>query len=193
MDPFEYFIGLYTIIVGLGITLLVRSVGQMIEGADRLRRYWVHTGWLGLIFVAHVSSWFFLWKYHGITQWRVAEALLMLVVPVLLYLASHLAVPEIEESGEGRYDLRAYYYSRGRFRWIQGLLGASILATLLIDGLLLEIRMADPSQANRILALAVILPGLLSRRPWIHAAQMIALLALVLAGTLLEVGEGIGS
>ena len=83
MDPFEFLIGLYTIIIGLGISLLVHSVGQMIEGKTRVRRYWVHSFWIVLIVVAHVVSWFALWQYHGNLDWNVLEALLLLLVPML--------------------------------------------------------------------------------------------------------------
>ena len=179
MDPFEYFIGLYTIIVGLGIALLVRSIGQMIEGADRIRLYWVHTTWLGLIFVTHVTSWFFLWKYHEIPEWRVYESLLLLSVPVLLYLASHLAVPEIKEYEDERYDLRDYYFGRARYRWIQGLVGSAILVTLLIDALLLEQGTSLQAASHRLVVLAVLLPGILTARPAVHQVQATVLLALV--------------
>lgn len=191
MDPFEYFIGLYTIIVGLGIALLVRSVGQMIEGAGRIRLYWVHTGWLLLIFVTHVMSWFFLWKYHGITQWKVPEALLLLLVPVLLYLASHLAVPEIEEYAPERHDMRAYYYDRSRYRWIQGLVAAAVIATLLIDALILGEQTSELSVVNRFVMLAVLAPGIISARPAIHQVQLVLLGALIVVATALELGQPI--
>src|SRR6187549_1253077 len=55
---FEFIVGLYAIIAGLGISLLVQSVGQLIEARQRVKLYWVHTVWIALIFVAHVSSWF---------------------------------------------------------------------------------------------------------------------------------------
>jgi len=191
VDPFEYFIGLYTIIVGLGIALLVRSVGQMIEGAGRIRLYWVHTGWLLLIFVTHVMSWFFLWKYHGITQWKVPEALLLLLVPVLLYLASHLAVPEIEEYAPEKHDLRAYYFGRSRYRWIQGLVAAAIIATLLIDWLMLGEETSELSVTNRFVTLAVLVPGILSPRPAIHQVQLVVMLGLVVVATALGLGQPI--
>jgi hypothetical protein len=53
---FEFLLTLYAIVAGLGVSLLVRSIGQMIEGRDRVRLYWVHTCWLALIFVSHVVS-----------------------------------------------------------------------------------------------------------------------------------------
>ena len=65
MGIFEFIVGLYAIIAGLGISLLVQSVGQLIEARQRVQLYWVHTVWIALIFVAHVSSWFAFWRFAG--------------------------------------------------------------------------------------------------------------------------------
>jgi hypothetical protein len=56
----------------------------------------------------------------------VLQALLLLCVPILLCLISHLAVPELED---GRtHDMREYYYRHGR--WMQGLLLAVLVSGL---------------------------------------------------------------
>jgi len=51
LTVFEFLLALYAIVAGLGVSLLVRSVGQMIEARDRVRLYWVHGCWIALIFV----------------------------------------------------------------------------------------------------------------------------------------------
>ncbi|MBK6350520.1 MAG: hypothetical protein IPF50_12300 [Proteobacteria bacterium] len=49
------------------MSLLVTSVGQLIEARDRVRLYWVHSCWIALTFVGHVVSWFTIWRFqeHG--------------------------------------------------------------------------------------------------------------------------------
>lgn len=136
MDPFEFLIGLYTIIIGLGISLLVRSIGQMIEGRARVRRYWIHSSWIVLIFVAHVVSWFALWQYHKSLDWNVLEALLLLLVPITLYLVSYLAVPEITELGKDQHDMRAFYYSHHRL--LQGLLVVAVILMAINDAMIMN-------------------------------------------------------
>jgi hypothetical protein len=37
LSIFEFLLALYAIVAGLGVSLLVRSVGQMIEARDRVR------------------------------------------------------------------------------------------------------------------------------------------------------------
>ena len=39
MDLFEFVVGFYVVIAGIGVTLLVKSIGQMIESRDRIRLY----------------------------------------------------------------------------------------------------------------------------------------------------------
>jgi hypothetical protein len=173
---FEFLMALYAIVAGLGVSLLVRSVGQMIEARDRVRLYWVRSCWIALVFVAHVVSWFALWRFAQHAPWTVLQALLLLCVPILLYLISHLAVPELED---GRtHDLREYYFRHGR--WMQGLLLAALVsgaaAQLVIEG------QPDFSGGGGVRAAAavILLPGIVSRRPVVHAAQALLLVLVML-------------
>ena len=85
MTVFEFLLALYAIVAGLGVSLLVTSVGQLIEARDRVRLYWVHSCWIALTFVGHVVSWFTIWRFHEHAPWTVLQALLLLSVPILLY------------------------------------------------------------------------------------------------------------
>lgn len=187
MSVFEFLLALYAIVAGLGVSLLVRSIGQMIEARDRVRLYWVHSCWIALVFVGHVVSWFALWRYAGHEPWTVLQALLLLSLPILLYLISHLAVPELED--DRVHDMREYYYRHAR--WTQGLLlgvlVAGALAHHVIEGSL------DLSGARGVrAAMAVILlPGIISRHPTVHAVQA-ALLLLVMAIAVSYVAQPIG-
>ena len=175
MSVFEFQLTLFAIVAGLGISLLVRSVGQMIEARDRVRLYWVHSCWIALTFVAYVVTWFSLWRYEEHAPWTVLQALLLLCVPILLYLISHLAVPELENDRE--HDMRVYYYRHAR--WIQGLLLAAlvmgVLAQLVVEG------RPDFSGARGVRAAMalVLLPGILSVNPKVHAAQAVLLLLIM--------------
>ena len=115
------------------------------------------------------------------------QALLLLCVPILLYLISHLAVPELDD---GRtHDMREYYYRHGR--WMQGLLLAVLVsgaaAQLVIEG------RPDFSGAGSVRAAAAIIlvPGIVSGRPVIHATQAV-LLVLVMLYAISYVARPIG-
>ena len=178
MSIFEFLLALYAIVAGLGVSLLVRSVGQMIEARDRVRLYWVHTSWIALIFVAHVVSWFGVWRYAQHAPWTVLQALLLLSVPILLYLISHLAVPELED--DRVHDMRQYYFRHAR--WTQGLLLAGIVASVLAHPVIeghFDFSGARGLRASMILILA---PGIFTLDPRVHAAQaMLLLLVMALA------------
>jgi hypothetical protein len=175
---FEFLLTLYAIVAGLGISLLIRSIGQMIEARDRVRLYWVHTCWIGLAFVAHVVSWFTVWAYAGHAPWTVLEALLLLCTPILLYLISHLAVPELEDGAI--HDLRAYYFRHAR--WTQSLmlavLAASVIAHQVIEN---ELDLSEGLRVRLAMAIALV-PGIISLRPGIHAAQAVALVCAMAFG-----------
>jgi hypothetical protein len=175
MSIFEFLTALYAIVAGLGISLLVRSIGQMIEARDRLQLYWVHTGWIALIFVGHVVSWFTLWGFADHTPWTILEALLLLGIPILLYLVSHLAVPELED--ERTHDMRTYYFRQAR--WIQGLMLAMLVAGALAH-IVIEGRAAFTGmRATRLALVLTLLPGIVSLRPWVHGVQTATLLFIV--------------
>jgi surface polysaccharide O-acyltransferase-like enzyme len=187
VSVFEFLLALYAIVAGLGVSLLVRSVGQMIEARDRVRLYWVHTCWIALIFVGHVVSWFALWRYADHAPWTILQALLLLCVPIFLYLISHLAVPELDD--DRRHYLRDYYYRHAR--WTQGLLLAVLvagaLAHFVIEGQL------DLTGARGVRAAMglILVPGIISRHPTVHAVQA-ALLLLVMLFAASYVAQPVG-
>jgi len=178
MSVFEFLLALYVIIAGLGLSLLVRSVGQMIEYRDGVRLYWVHTVWLLLIFVVHVVTWYALWRFRSHAPWTLLQVLLLLLMPILLYLVSHLAVPEL--SDETTRDMRAYYYRHST--WMHalmlGVIFAGSAAQIGIEG-----RM-DLSRGGllRSAAAACLISGLFSRRPTVHAVEAVLLLAVIVVG-----------
>ena len=187
MSIFEFLLALYAIVAGLGVSLLVRSVGQIIEARERVRLYWVHTCWIALVFVGHVVSWFALWRYADHAPWTVLQALLLLCVPILLYLISHLAVPELED--DRLHDMREYYYRHAR--WTQGLLLA-VLVTGAVAHLVIEGRL-DLSGARGVRAAMtlIVVPGIVSLNPRVHAVQAVLLL-LVIVIAITYVAQPIG-
>jgi hypothetical protein len=184
---FEFIVGLYAIIAGLGISLLVQSVGQLIEARERVRRYWVHTVWIALVFVAHVSSWFAFWHFAGERSWTARETILVLMTPILLYLVSHLAVPDLQD--DRSHDLRAYYYQQ--HRWVQGLLIAALAVTQIAHFVLLGATPLGSPDYVRMTVIVLLLPGVATGAARVHAAQAIALIAL-LTGVMFFVAKPIG-
>jgi hypothetical protein len=187
VSVFEFLLALYAIVAGLGVSLLVRSVGQMIEARERLRLYWVHSGWIVLAFVGHVVSWFGIWQYSGHQPWTILQALLLLSVPILLYLISHLAVPELED--DRIHDMREYYFRQAR--WLQGLLLAVLVAAALVHVVITGRLDFSEGRGVRAVMAIILVPGILTHRPAVHAVQTVLLL-LVIAFTASFLSRPIG-
>jgi hypothetical protein len=172
---FEFLLALYAIVAGLGVSLLVTSVGQMIEARDRIRLYWVHSCWIVLTFVGHVVSWFTVWRFHDHAPWTVLQALLLLCVPILLYLISHLAVPDLED--DRIHDMRDYYFRHAR--WTQGLLLGVVVAGAL-SHLVIENRFdLSGGRGVRASLILILLPGIVSLNPRLHSAQAVLLIVAI--------------
>jgi hypothetical protein len=184
---FEFLLALYAIVAGLGVSLLVTSVGQMIEARDRIRLYWVHGCWIALTFVGHVVSWFTIWRFHDHAPWTVLQALLLLSVPILLYLISHLAVPDLED--DRIHDMRVYYFRHAR--WTQGLLLGVVVAGTLSHFVIEDSFDLSGARGIRASIALILLPGIVSLNPRLHAAQA-ALLCLAIAIAAAYLSQPIG-
>lgn len=176
MSQFEFLLALYAIVAGLGLSLLVRSIGQMIEARDRVRLYWVHTCWIAIAFIGHIVSWFVLWGYVAHQPWTVLQALLLLCVPILLYLISHLAVPELEDGVT--HDMRTYYYRHAR--WIQGLTLGAVLAAALIHVVVVGRLDVSGARAVRLATAAIVIPGIFTLNPKVHSVQAVLLVLVMI-------------
>jgi hypothetical protein len=180
LDLFEFVVGFYVVIAGIGVTLLVKSIGQMIESRDRIRLYWVHSCWLVFVFFAHINSWFTLWAYRDLPSWTVGQLLMLVSVPIFLYLASHVSVPEIVEGSAERFDMRDYFYRRHAI--LLGLVALSIVFNLGCEYLLLESKVFTTGNLLRLATLGMLSIGILLSKPWVHVTIVTLLGALLLFG-----------
>lgn len=177
MDLFEFVVSFYVVIAGLGVTLLMRSIGQMLESRRRIQFYGVHSWLLFFLFLMHVNSWFTLWAYRDQVSWTVLQLLLLVSVPVLLYLASHVSVPEIAEHSSARHEMRTYYYERHRLLFT--LLALPVAITLASEYLLLGEQVFSINNALRLAGLALLCLGAISGNERVHVAIATSLLLIV--------------
>ena len=178
MRVFEFLLALYSIVAGIGLAVLVRSIGQMIEARSRLRLYWVHSVLMLVAFVGQVVAWFSLWQFGDHAPWTVADALILLSIPLLLYLVSHLVVPELDDGLV--HDMREYYYRHAR--WTHGLLLSIVVVSLCGEAFIHGYFELTPPRLLRLGFAAVLLPGVLTSNPAVHSVQAVALLLLVATG-----------
>lgn len=109
MSPFEHLSVLISIILGLGITRVLSSAHQLVQGHDRIQFYWLPLVWAALVFVTQVEWWWASFGFREQMAWNFFYFLFVLVSPITLYLAAAFVLPEIE--ADEQYDLKGYYYS----------------------------------------------------------------------------------
>lgn len=108
MDAFGYVSVIFSVVIGLGLSHLLNAVVELVKARHRVRFYWVHLLWVALIFIGHIFLWWTMWNLRLVRDWNFFSFLLLLLAPVLLYVAAAFLVPKVEP--ETPLDLREYFY-----------------------------------------------------------------------------------
>ena len=108
MDAFEYVMVIVSIITGLGLSTILTGVGELIQGRKIIRVYGIHLIWVGFIFLLQVELWWVWWELRSRIEWDLASFFLLLLHPIVLYVLSIMAFPNISLGDE--VDLKRYYY-----------------------------------------------------------------------------------
>lgn len=180
MTPFEYLAVLISIVLGIGITELLSGVQRLVQHRDRVRFHWLPLAWAGIIFIALVQWWWAAFGLRDRMEWNFFSFLLVLLVPVLLYLAAALVLPS--EKGSGQIDLRAHYFDS------RPLLFGPLVAASLLE-MVRALRVGDAQAAIFDVAAAALLGCLAAvRSPRVHAVATLfaagLLLVFIVAETL---------
>jgi hypothetical protein len=165
MSLFEYVAVIVAVIIGLGVTQILQGVGGLLEARTRVRLYWVHLVFTGIILVGHLQFWWLFWSSRQVEAWSFFPFLFLLIQPVILYLISTLCFPDF--SGTGKIDLKEFYYRN--HRWFFGLLALLMLLIILRDVLFRSVPLISQGNAVTGCVLLIGLAGAISRKPWIHA------------------------
>ena len=96
-------------IVGLGLTHLLRQVARIVEHPNKYRVYWVHLVWVLSVFLFLLHFWWWEFRLSAMTQWTFNLYLFVALYALLLYLLCVFILPD---SMEGYADYSEYFYSR---------------------------------------------------------------------------------
>ncbi len=121
MDAFSYLSVLISIVLGFGLTSLLTGFASMVRARGRLVMYWPLAAQMGLLFLVHVQVWWALFSLRKIAHWSFPGFLVVLMQPVLLYLATAILTPDIPD-GESL-DLRQAYFREARWYFAALFLG----------------------------------------------------------------------
>lgn len=123
----EYLSVLVSIIVGLGLSHLLGSVGKLLSRRRRVRTYAPAVGNAVLVFLAHVQFWWGSFDFGERIESNFFAFLVFLLTPILLYLIAVLALPELDQDDSGEVSLREHYYEARP--WFFGLAALVPVAT----------------------------------------------------------------
>lgn len=108
MDAYGYISVIISVVIGLGLSHLLTGIAELVKNRRRVKFYWVHVIWVGLIFVGHIFLWWTMWNLRLVRDWNFFSFLLILLAPVLLYVAAAFLIPKVDS--DDSLDLRAYFY-----------------------------------------------------------------------------------
>jgi hypothetical protein len=134
MSPFEYVIVLISIILGLGITLVLTGVAEMIKRWKTIKHFWPYQIWIALTFILHLQEWWTTYELRSVAVWTLPSFLFVASYPILLFILANLLFPT-DWSKEGL-DLKEFYFDNYKkfFACAIVLAGLSILQNVLLSG-----------------------------------------------------------
>ena len=103
MTLFEYLSIATSLILSFS---LARTLSNLAPIFTSRNRYWVHSIWVLLLLLNHVTLFWQLWIFQGVADWTLFEFLLLLVGPIMVLIAASLLVPVSAVS-----DYRVYFES----------------------------------------------------------------------------------
>jgi hypothetical protein len=166
---------LYSIIIGVSMGQILVGIGHVIQGNKPVKLYWVHSCWVLFVFFFHVFLWFSAWQYASIEIWTFTGFLMFLTIPIVLFVVSVIALPEVDP--ERNYDMRVYYFKN--YRWLHAMLVTMIALSAANEYLLLDENPLTPGNVARGVAALLLGLGLLSHNEKTHGFLVAAIYMLM--------------
>jgi len=161
-------------IVGLGLTHLLRHFARIVEHPRGARVYWVHLLWVLSVFLFLLHFWWWEFRLSATTEWTFNLYLFVAMYALLLYLLCVFILPE---SLNDYADYRDYFYSRRQ--WFFGTLAivyAVDLADTWAKGAAYFEGFGPEYPIRNVVHIAACLVAMATRKPWYHATFVIAAL-----------------
>lgn len=134
MEIFAYLSVLVSIIIGLGISHLLKAIVRVIHDRATQRVFVPSLLWAASLFLLFTLVWWSSFSLTNHRDWTFADFFLTLSVPAVLYVVSGLILPQTE-SGDEHAMRGAFFTNRV---WIMSLsalaVALSFVQTLFLDG-----------------------------------------------------------
>ena len=166
-SAYQHVVVVMSIVLGLAVTQLLRGIAQLYRTRSRVRPYWIHSAWVGLLLIFSLLLWWTFWDYRSLTEWSFFRFVLYLSPVIALYYLTAIVIPDPAEPVT---SLREYYFANraalfGTFA-VCGVL-TSVTATL-VRGLALS----DSSNFFRLGLVLLMLVAMRASTERIHAVVL---------------------
>lgn len=128
MDPFEYFVVLSSLILGLGIAQLLTGIADIVSNLRNVRPGLAHSIIVFNVFLLHIQEWWYTYQYtYDIKVWTLPLVLFLLIYPILLFLLARMLFPTGLRSHET--NLEEYFYDQ--WRWFYSIILVIVVVSFL--------------------------------------------------------------
>ncbi len=182
MSPFEYVIVLVSIIIGLGITLVLTGIAQLIREEKPIKLFLPYLIWILLVFVLHIHEWWITYQLKSMVAWKLPTFLFIILYPILLYILANLLFPDSWQSHNR--DMKEFYFTT--YRKLVGCAIILVVLSVLQNVILTDLGFFD--QLVQFIVLALLITVLLKKPASIavHIAVAVLLLLLLVVSLFLE-------
>ena len=178
MHAFDYVVLFFSFVYAGAIMHLLASAAEIVIAGKRVRRSWVHAGWMLIALLATSSWWIGMWDLRGLKAWDMGMIGLFFVAACGFYLLARLVSPRIESTGE--VDLVAFHSDNGRkYIVVYAALCAAAIAVNTLLGQAAGIgQWLSQNAAVAPMLVAAVLAAIFIRRTWVQAACVMIELAM---------------
>lgn len=177
MSHFEYVMVIVSIILGLGLTLVLRGLSKLMR-SDHPPAVVVLYG--VFLLMTHLQTWWGLWDAREIGQWTQVRFVLVAVYPCILYAMSELMLPM---ASRPETDWRAHFLSVRR--WYFSLQAILVLAGVMLTWLMLSVPLLHPYRLVQLGILILSLLALTTERLRVQFWIAVSLIVVLTVGQLL--------
>ena len=128
MDPFAYLSVLVSIVLGLGLTQLLKGFSRWLELRRAFGAFGPTIAWATFLLLVHFQTWWSMYGMRGYANWNFMQFSMVLLQPIVLFLLAVLVFPSPSSPYQ---TLRDHFFHQRR--WFFALFLTLLVVSLLKD------------------------------------------------------------
>lgn len=182
MTPFEYVSVLISIILGLGITVLLTGLADIIRNYHIVKVYWPYLIWILIVFILHIQEWWISYSLRSELEWTLPRFLFVITYPIVLFILAHLLFPQ-KWTKKG-VNLKLFYFNN--FPKYFGAALLLLVISILQNHFLLNYSLSDQYVQFVMAFFFLAMLGAHSKKEVLHMAMSLLMLLLLLLSFILR-------